>query len=513
MICPKCNLVSADNARFCGHCGEPFAAAGGNPSSTPSAASNAAPNAAASAAAAGAAAWASATSRFPGIIERIKNILLAPKTEWPVIASESTSIGQLYTGYVIPLTGLSALMTFVRMSVIGVTIPFGGTFRMSLVSGLTAALVSFGFGLLGFYLVGLIINALAPTFAGVRDQRQAMKTAAYAFTPAFVGSLLTVLGGLGTLLQLIAAIYGIYLLHLGLPVLMKSAQEKAAGYTAAVVGCMILLGIVLGIINAMTGGLGGYNRFASAAMTQEQRQQQAAATVGNVIGGLLGTDQKGKDGLSAAINNLAQAGKQMEQQQGAAAAPAAPAAATAGGDSAAAGQNAAAATAGMLTALGGAMSGNRHVDPVDFHTLKDMLPGQLPGMQRSDAQGNSQQALGVKGTSASANYQGQSGEHAVIKISDMSGVSGLLDLASSIGQNASSESDSGYEKDATVGGRTVHEKYDNKSKHAELSVIVAKRFVVDLTGDGMDMGMLEQDISAVDFGRLESMKDAGARPN
>jgi uncharacterized membrane protein YfcA len=513
MICPKCNLASADNARFCGHCGEPFGASSSNPPAPPSASPNAGP----SASAAGSAAWASATNQLPGIIERIKNILSTPKTEWPVIAPESTSIAQLYIGYVMPLTGLSALISFVRMSLIGVSMPFGGTFRTPLVNGLTIALVGFGFGLLGLFLVGLIINALASTFAGVRDQRQAMKTAAYAFTPAWVGSVFGLLGGFGTLLQLIAGIYGIYLLYLGLPLLMKSAREKATGYTAAVVICTILIGVLVGVFSRATGGFGGYGRLPGVTMTREERQQQAAAAAGNVIGGILGTDQKGKDGLSAAINNLAEAGKKIEQQQNAGTAATTPAttstASGAGTDAGNPPQNAAAATAGMLTALGGAMGGSRRVDPVDFHALEDMLPSELPGLQRSDAQGSSQQALGVKGSSASADYQGQTGAHAVMKISDMSGVSGLLDLASSVAQNTSSESDSGYERDATVAGRTVHEKYDNKSKHGEITAIVAKRFMIEVTGDGMEMAALEQDIGAVDFVRLEAMKDAGVRPN
>src|SRR5258707_10703118 len=37
------------------------------------------------------------------LVERAKNILLQPKTEWPVIAAEQATTGSLYTGYVIPL--------------------------------------------------------------------------------------------------------------------------------------------------------------------------------------------------------------------------------------------------------------------------------------------------------------------------------------------------------------------------------------------------------------------------
>jgi len=59
----------------------------------------------------------------------------------------------------------------------------------------------------------------------------------------------------------------------------------------------------------------------------------------------------------------------------------------------------------------------------------------------------------------------------------------------------------------------VHEKYDNRNKHGEISAIVAKRFGVDVTGDGVDMSTLEQIASQVDFSKLEAMKDAGAQPS
>jgi hypothetical protein len=467
---------------------------------------------------AGAAAWASAARQPGGLFDRIKNILLTPKTEWPVIESESTTVAQLYKGYVIPLAAFSALMSFLRMSVIGFGFGFG-TFRVPLLSGLIYALLNFGAGLLGLFLVGLIIDLLAPTFAGQRDQRQAIKTAAYVFTPAALSSVLGLLGGLGGFLQLLACLYGIYLLYLGLPLLMRSPQDKAVGYTAAVVICTILVGAVFGVVLSMSMRIGGYSPYGGlhmGALTQEERQQQAAAAVGSIIGNALGTDEKGRADLGAAINNLAAAGQRMEQQQQAANAGgssgAAPDTAASGAAAPANAQSAAAATAGLLTALGGAMGGSHRVDPVDFHTLKALLPESLPGMQRTNAEASSGQALGVKGSSATGDYQGQGGS-AHIKIVDAAAVSGLLNVAGALAVNQTSESDSGYEKDATVAGRTVHEKYDNRSKHGELSAIVAKRFSVEVSGDGVDMSTLEQYASLVDFSRLESMKDAGAQAN
>jgi hypothetical protein len=508
MICPKCSRAVPDNTRFCGSCGQQLAQP-----------AVAAPEPVVTVAADGTAAWTASPPQFPGLIDRIKRILLSPREEWPIIASEPTSVAQLYTGYVMPLAALAALMSFVRMSLIGVSLPFGGAIRTPMVAGLIYALVTFGFGLLGLYLVGLIINGLAPTFSGQRDQRQALKTAAYAFTPAWLSTVLSLLPGLATLLQLLAGIYGIYLLYLGLPPLMRSPKDKSFGYTVTVVICTIVLGIVLGAVSAATGAFshmaGGFAGLSNA-QSQEAAQEQGAAIVGNAIGGVLGTDAKGKAGLAAALDNLAKAGQQMEAQQAAtpaAAAPAAPPATAAASTAAAAdsAQSAASAATGLLTALGGALGGSHPADPVGFQNLKAMLPAALPGMQRTSAEGSDKQALGVKGSSASANYRDANGAQVEINIADGAGVAGLMDLAGALSQTTNSESDSGYEKDTTLGGRAVHEKYDSKARHGELSTIIAKRFEVDVTGDAVDMSTLEQDLGAVDLARLESMKDAGAQ--
>src|SRR6201999_3354678 len=100
------------------------------------------------------------------------------------------------------------------------------------------------------------------------------------------------------------------------------------------------------------------------------------------------------------------------------------------------------------------------VAPVDFKSLQGILPASLSGMRRTSAAGENQGALGVKTSSAKADYAGSDGSGVHLEISDISGVSGLMDLANGLIQNTTSQSDTGYEKDAVIGGRTVHEKYD-----------------------------------------------------
>jgi hypothetical protein len=161
--------------------------------------------------------------------------------------------------------------------------------------------------------------------------------------------------------------------------------------------------------------------------------------------------------------------------------------------------------------LGGALGGPHRVDTVDFKTLESMLPASLPGMKRTSAGGENQVAVGVKTASAKADYADNNGAGVHIEIADISGVSGLMDLAGGLIQSTTSESDSGFERDVAIGGRTVHEKYDAGNKHGDLSIILVKRFSVDISGSGVDMSSLEQMLAQIDLARLESMKDVGAQ--
>jgi hypothetical protein len=225
---------------------------------------------------------------------------------------------------------------------------------------------------------------------------------------------------------------------------------------------------------------------------------------------LLGTDNQGKAQLGAAIENLTKAGAQMDASS--AQGTTAVGSNTQSGASASSedAQNAGAAVGGLLAALGGALNGGHRVEPVDFNTLKAMLPDSLPNMQRANAEGSSNQALGMKGTSAKGTYLGSNDAKVEIEIADVSAISGLADIASALPQTTSASSDSGYEKDVSIAGYPAHEKYDGTSHHAQLSYILAKRFTVDLTGEHVDMSALESDAGQIDLTRLVAMKDAGA---
>ena len=100
---------------------------------------------------------------------------------------------------------------------------------------------------MGTYILGLIIDTLAPTFDGKRSLIQGLKVAAYSSTAAWVAAIFALIPALSILS--IAGLYSLYLLYLGLPVLMKAPKEKAVGYTVVVILAAIVIFVVIGTIS------------------------------------------------------------------------------------------------------------------------------------------------------------------------------------------------------------------------------------------------------------------------
>ena len=190
-----------------------------------------------------------------GLVDRVKNILLTPKTEWPVVAGETSTTTELMGGYVAPLAGIAVLCGFIGTSIVGTSLPFMGTVRTPILAGIGVAVFSFVMAFVGIFILSLIINALAPTFGGEKNPAQAMKVAVYSYTPAWVAGVLHLVPSLGALV-LLATLYGLYVMYLGLPVLMRTPAEKAMPYTAVVVVCAILVFFVLGALSMCVGGMG-----------------------------------------------------------------------------------------------------------------------------------------------------------------------------------------------------------------------------------------------------------------
>jgi Yip1 domain len=183
------------------------------------------------------------------LVDRVKNILLTPKTEWQVIDAEPTTVGDLYKGYIIPLAAIGPIATAIGWTVFGLRLPFMGAVRTPISTAITSAVVQYVMTLVVVYVLAIIIDKLAPSFNGTPNMIQALKVAAYSSTASWVAGIFGLIPALSILS--ILGVYSLYLLYLGLPVLMKSPPEKSLSYTVVVILSAIVLFMLVGYIGTM----------------------------------------------------------------------------------------------------------------------------------------------------------------------------------------------------------------------------------------------------------------------
>jgi hypothetical protein len=404
------------------------------------------------------------------LIERAKNMFVAPKTEWDVIAAESTPPKQLVTGYVLPLAIIAAIAGFIGAVVVGTSVPMLGTVRSSVVGGVLAAILQLVMAVASVYIMGFIIDALAPTFGGQKNFNQALKVAAYSYTPVWVLSILGIIPWLGLLIALIAIGFAIYLLYLGLPRVMRSPQDKSAGYTVVVV----IVGIVVGFILAMVVGL-----------VTAPFMMAAGMASGAVAPGVTYE----KDSAMARLDDF---GKKMEQ------ASRKMEAAQKSGD---ANKQAEAA----MAALGTAFSGGKGVDPVAIDKLAPLVPDKFAGLARTDLRTERSGMAGLMMAKAEASYG--SGERNVeLEVVDTGGAAGLMALASWMGVQGEREDGNRRESTRKEGNRLIHEELDKRGGNHKYTVILRERFVVSAEGNGVDIATLRSGVNSVNLAALESLK-------
>ena len=187
------------------------------------------------------------------IIQRAQDILLKPKATWPQIAAEPASVASIFQQWLLILAAIPALASFIGLSLLGVG---GFGFRLPIASGLVQMVMSYLLALGMVYVMALVVDALAPTFGGRKNFLAAFKLVAYSCTAAFVGGIFNLIPSLAVL-GLLAAIYSIYLLYLGLPVLMGNPDDKSPAYTAVVVVVGIVASLVIGALSAaLSPGMG-----------------------------------------------------------------------------------------------------------------------------------------------------------------------------------------------------------------------------------------------------------------
>jgi hypothetical protein len=164
------------------------------------------------------------------LVDRIKGILVEPRSEWVKIAAEPATVQSLYTNWIMILAAIGPIALLLSLH------------------SLQLAVAQYVLSLIITFVLALIVDALAPSFGGTKDFIASLKLTAYSYTVAWLAGIFNLLGVLGGIAGLIATLYALYTFYLGAPVLNKSSPDKAVPFTFVVVLCGIVLGLLAGYV-------------------------------------------------------------------------------------------------------------------------------------------------------------------------------------------------------------------------------------------------------------------------
>ena len=416
---------------------------------------------------------------FNRIVARAKNITLTPKTEWPVIAAEPDTVAGLYQNYIVIIAAIAPIAQFIGLAAFGINVPLVGSFHIGIGSLLVQLVLTYAMSLAMAYIVAQIIDGLAPSFGAVKNQTQALKTIAYAWTPMWIVGVLQLfpfLGVLTVLLLLATLIYSIYLLNMGLQHTMQAPSTRSAGYTAVVIIISIVIGFVLSLVVGMVSGVSG-------AMSGAMR---ADTTIG-----AMDADRRAT-AIGAIVASAQDASRKMD-------------AAKAAHD-----PNAEAAAATAM--VGAVMGGGDQVEALAPDTLRPFVPETLSGLPRTSIEVARNAPIGIQVSNAKATYQApQGGARIDLEIVDTGGAKGFLTLAGITNMESDKQSDSEYEKTYHDGTRLIHE-HCSKGAGCEYTVVLADRFVVSAKGSGVtDIGALKAATGSLNLAGLEALRSQGVK--
>ena len=377
------------------------------------------------------------------LLQRVLDILMRPRDTWLQIDAEDGNPARIYLGYLVFLAAIPAVAGFIGYSLIGVG-AFGISVRVPVVQGLVSMVVGYVLSLAMVYVLALIANMLAPRFQAQQDMGSAFKLVAYASTAGMLGGVFSILPSLA-MLGLLAALYSVYLIYSGIPVLMKAPQEKAVVYTAALVVCGILAGIVVGLATSLvTPGARGLG----AGMA-------GMGDTGSVAMKVPGTDIKIDTG------RLEEASRKMEEAQ-------------AKGDTQAAAK---AATEMMGAALGG-----KGGEPFAPKLLRDTLPERVGDLPRTAIEARSESAMGMQFTHVSAQYTHEDKE-LEIQIQDLGAVPALrMAMAGWATTTAESENADEVERIYRQGDTTIKESYRKDGSSSDVALMLPNGVMVQAYG-------------------------------
>ncbi|HEU4428057.1 MAG TPA: hypothetical protein VFT98_04850 [Myxococcota bacterium] len=146
------------------------------------------------------------------------------------------------------------------------------------------------------------------------------------------------------------------------------------------------------------------------------------------------------------------------------------------------------------------------VDPVNFKALIDFLPAAPSGWTAGEPNGSTTAMGDYKVTTVSNSYRsaasdGGAEQSVTAEITD-GGFAEMVAAPFTMMSQFSSETTQGYQKGVTVEGQPGYEDWNTASRSSNLNVLVANRFLIHLSGSGLEPEALREWLAGMKIDEL-----------
>lgn len=194
------------------------------------------------------------------MIGRIQRLVLNTASEWHAIDVEPTKAQPLFLRWAVPLAAIPPVFGLIG----ALLLQAGASYLLTYL--IVAAVLLYVLFLASAWGLAAAIDGLAPNFGSTKNFDQAMKASCYSLTAFWIAGVLNFVPDLVLVAQLLG-LFGLFLLWIGLPIVMKTPADKAPAYVAVSGLIAVLLifasykitGAIVGAIirSSITGGLPG----------------------------------------------------------------------------------------------------------------------------------------------------------------------------------------------------------------------------------------------------------------
>ena len=184
------------------------------------------------------------------IIDRAKNILLNPKAEWALIATEEGRLREILR-YTLFISLVPAIAMFIGYAIIGIPMNYA-YFRMSFMSAFFSAAIFYLLTVTGVIFTAVVTGIFCNYFSIYGNWKDYLKLSVYSATAPILANifyLIPVLRGLKIL-----GFYGCVTLFIGLPLLIKIPKDKELQFVVTIiVSSIVIATIFFGLVDQFVG--------------------------------------------------------------------------------------------------------------------------------------------------------------------------------------------------------------------------------------------------------------------